>query len=207
MVKTTVLGFAAAALLASVADAFVPTSPMLALRSVAGVCRAQTSLRSGRVAPSMAMEVDQPAPDFDLPSDSGSNVSLKSLAGKWIVLYFYPKADSAGCTTQAKNYQADVEDYRGTGAEVIGISTDPVDALQSFKAKYGLTFSLLSDKDGKVAEAYQSTIKLPFLGTFANRNTFIIDPQGVLRQEYNKVDPKMDSIVAFARLKELQNPK
>jgi len=86
-------------------------------------------------------------------------------------------------------------------------STDSVDKLQVFKAKHKLTYPLLSDKDASVIKAYDSALSLPFLGTFANRNTYIIDPQGNLREAYAKVDPKMDSIVAFARLKELQNPK
>lgn len=157
----------------------------------------------------MSLAEETKAPSFNLPSDDGSSVSLQSILddGKWAIVYFYPKAGDQGCTTQAKNYQQDYGDYCGTGAEVVGVSTDSVDKLKSFKSEQGVTFPLLSDKDGAVAEAYQSSLKIPFLGTFAKRNTFIIDPQGMVRKAYTSVDPKMDSIVVFAQLKELQNPK
>eukprot|EP00277_Geminigera_cryophila_P012855 CAMPEP_0179441238 /NCGR_PEP_ID=MMETSP0799-20121207/24821_1 /TAXON_ID=46947 /ORGANISM="Geminigera cryophila, Strain CCMP2564" /LENGTH=157 /DNA_ID=CAMNT_0021225355 /DNA_START=148 /DNA_END=621 /DNA_ORIENTATION=+ len=147
------------------------------------------------------------APGFDLPSDSGKNLSLKSLRGKWVVVYFYPKVFTQGCTCQAEAYQKDVDDFRSKNCEVVGISTNPMDKIQEFKLKYGLSFPMLADRECSVVESYGAAIKLPFIGTFANRFTYIIDPQGTLRATFGNVDPKMDSIVCYARLLELQNPK
>ena len=115
-----------------------------------------------------------------------------------------PKAFTQGCTCQAEGFQKDASEIRKLGAEIVGVSTDPVSKLDEFAKAYGLTFPLLSDENGKTAEAYGSALKLPFVGTFANRKTFIIDPKSQLRFAFDSVDAKKSSSDVIAKLKELQ---
>src|SRR4030088_3850524 len=123
------------------------------------------------------------APGFTLPSQEGSAVSLKDYRGKWVVLYFYPKDQTPGCTREAHNFQADSAKYAQRDAGVLGVSADNVDSHKRFCAKEGLNFKLLADTSHKVTEAYGSLTNLG-VAKFAARHTFIIDPNGKIAKVY-----------------------
>ena len=132
--------------------------------------------------------VGQPAPDFSLTTGDGSQVSLKDFRGKWIVLYFYPKDFTSGCTMEAHNFQRDLSKYDQSGAVILGVSVDSAQSHKDFCAKEGLNFKLLADPDAKVSAEYGST--MDYKGAkMAARNTFIIDPQGKIAKVYTGVKP------------------
>ena len=135
--------------------------------------------------------VSAPAPTFTLPSNAGRDISNADLKGKWSVLYFYPGDFTSGCTLEAQNFEKNADAIRALGAEIYGVSVDSIDKHLDFKKKYGLSFPLLSDKDGKVSEAYGSALKIPFMGTFSNRQTYIIDPEGNLRWVFTDVESRL----------------
>lgn len=138
----------------------------------------------------MSLQPGAKAPDFDLPTDGGSNVSLKALAGKTVVLYFYPKDDTSGCTSEAKAFSEAKAQFDKAGAVVIGASKDSVASHAKFRAKYDLTIALASDVDGKVVEAYGAWVEKSMYGRKymgIERSTFLIDGQGVLRRAWRKV--------------------
>jgi peroxiredoxin Q/BCP len=143
------------------------------------------------------------APDFTLPSQQGTPVSLKDYRGQWIVLYFYPKDQTPGCTREAHNFQADQSKYTERKAVVLGVSVDSVDSHKKFCAKEGLNFKLLADSDGKVSQAYGSLTDLAVV-KFAKRNTFLIDPNGKVAKAYTSVDPARHSGEVLAALDQLQ---
>src|SRR6266705_2229509 len=128
------------------------------------------------------------APDFSLSTSDGSQVSLKDFRGKWVVLYFYPKDMTSGCTIEAKNFQRDLDKYNQTGAVVLGVSVDNPDSHKQFCAKEGLTFKLLADPGGKISAQYGSTMEYQG-ATMAARNTFIINPEGKIAKVYTGVKP------------------
>jgi len=136
--------------------------------------------------------VGQAAPTFTLPSQDGTPVSLESYHGKWVVLYFYPKDMTPGCTIEAHNFQRDQAKYDAANAVILGVSVDTPDSHKQFCTKEGLTFHLLADPDHKVVDAYGS---LGHFGpmTIANRNTFLIDPTGKIVKVWTKVDPSVHS--------------
>jgi peroxiredoxin Q/BCP len=143
------------------------------------------------------------APNFTLPSEDGTPVSLDQFRGKWVVLYFYPKDFTTGCTIEAHNFQRDQPQYAKRGAVVIGVSVDTVGSHKEFCAKEGLSFKLLSDTEHKVVQEYGSTMS--FGGhEIAARNTFIIDPQGKIVDEYTGVNPNKHSEEVLAELDTLQ---
>lgn len=132
--------------------------------------------------------VGQKAPTFTLPSQNGTPISLKQYRGKWVVLYFYPRDMTSGCTIEAHNFQNAQSDFDAKNAVILGVSVDSTSSHQQFCAKDGLTFHLLSDTDHKVVSEYGS------LGGYngvaiANRNTFLIDPKGRIAKVWTKVDP------------------
>ena len=138
------------------------------------------------------IEPGQAAPDFTLPDQDGNAVALSQLRGRTVVLYFYPKADTPGCTTQACGVRDHAPDYEAAGAVVLGVSRDPVPRLRAFADKYGLAFPLLSDEDHAVAEAYGVWVEKSMYGRkfFGNeRTTFVIDAEGVVREVLRKVRP------------------
>jgi peroxiredoxin Q/BCP len=148
-------------------------------------------------------EVGKPAPDFNLPNNEGKAMSLKDFKGKWVVLYFYPKDFTAGCTIQAKNFQRDIAKYEKINAVVVGVSVDDVESHKGFCEKEGLHFKLLADVGGKVSEAYGSVME--YNGNkLSARNTFIIDPQGKVAKVFLKVKPMPHSEEVLAALAELQ---
>src|SRR5580658_2982448 len=143
------------------------------------------------------------APDFTLPSEEGSPVSLKDYRGKWVVLYFYPKDQTPGCSREAHNFQVDQSKYAGHNAVVLGVSLDSVDSHKKFCAKEGLNFKLLSDTNHKVTESYGSLTNLGVV-KFATRHTFLIDPSGKIAKAYTSVDPARHSDEVLAELDALQ---
>ena len=132
--------------------------------------------------------VGQDAPTFTLPSQDGSPISLDQFRGKWVVLYFYPKDMTSGCTIEAHKFQDALPQFDSKNAVILGVSVDTVDSHKQFCTKDSLTFHLLADPDHKVVSAYGS---LGAFGpmTIANRNTFLIDPQGKIAKVWVKVSP------------------
>ncbi len=143
------------------------------------------------------------APDFTLPSQEGSSVSLKDYRGKWVVLYFYPKDQTPGCSREAHNFQVDQPKYAERNAVVLGVSLDSVDSHKKFCAKEGLNFKLLADTDHKVTDSYGSLTNLGLV-KFAARHTFLIDPTGKVAKAYTSVDPAKHSAEVLAELDLLQ---
>ena len=143
------------------------------------------------------------APDFTLPSQEGSPVSLKDYRGKWLVLYFYPKDFSSGCTIEAHNFQRDQPQYQQRNAVVLGVSVDSTNSHKQFCAKEGLNFKLLADTDHKVSTAYGSLTNLGLV-KFASRHTFIINPEGKVAKVFTEVNPNKHSEEVLAALAELQ---
>jgi peroxiredoxin Q/BCP len=138
------------------------------------------------------IEPGQPAPDFTLPDQHGNRVSLADLRGKDVVLYFYPKADTPGCTTQACGVRDHRGDYEKLGAVVLGISPDPVKRVKKFHDGQGLNFTLLADEDHAVCEAYGVWVEKSMYGkTYMGieRSTFVIGPDGKIEHVFRKVKP------------------
>lgn len=138
------------------------------------------------------LEAGQPAPDFTLPADDGSSVSLADLRGTTVALYFYPKDDTTGCTTQACEFRDMRDDYDAAGVRVIGVSPDPPTSHVRFRDRHGLPFTLLSDVDHSTAEAYGAWVQKSMYGrTYmgVERSTFVIGPDGVIRSALYKVKP------------------
>ena len=146
------------------------------------------------------------APAFTLSSQDGSTVSLRDLRGKWVVVYFYPKDFTSGCTLEAHNFQRDRERYQQKNAVILGVSIDTVDSHKGFCAKEGLSFKLLADPERVVASQYGALTSRERAG-FAARNTFLIDPRGVVRKVYLKVQPATHSEEVLADLARLQAAK
>src|SRR5580692_10994230 len=147
-----------------------------------------------------------PAPAFTLPSQEGAQVSLDQFKGKWVVLYFYPKDFTGGCTIEAHNFQRDIDKYTQMNAAIVGVSVDNVDSHKSFCTKEGLNFKLLADPNHAVVEKYGSIMEYNGM-TIAARNTFLIDPTGVIRKVYVKVSPQGHSDEVLAELQKLQSAK
>ena len=147
-------------------------------------------------------QAGQPAPDFTLPSQDGSAVSLKDFRGKWVVLYFYPKDNTHGCTIEAHNFQRDLEKYLQNNAVVVGVSVDSADSHQDFCAKQGLTFKLLADTQKQVSAQYGSLRNLVAIKMSA-RNTFLIDPEGKIEKVWIGVDPGKHSEEVLTTLTDL----
>lgn len=143
------------------------------------------------------------APALSLPSQGGSTISLDQNRGKWVVLYFYPKDFTSGCTLEAHNFQRDIEKYRTANAVILGVSLDSVDSHKGFCSKEGLNFKLLSDVDHAVTKTYGSLMTVKD-HDYAARNTFLIDPSGVIRKVYLKVNPATHSDDVLADLGRLQ---
>jgi thioredoxin-dependent peroxiredoxin len=160
-----------------------------------------------------AMAADTPppaagtaAPNFTLPNQEGAQVSLDQFKGKWVVLYFYPKDFTSGCTVEAHNFQRDLDKYTAKNAVIVGVSVDTVDSHKSFCTKEGLNFKLLADPDHSVVQKYGSVMDYNGM-TIAARNTFLIDPNGVIRKVYMKVNPQGHSQEVLADLDKLEASK
>ena len=152
------------------------------------------------------VEKGQEAPDFTLPDQDGNPVTLSELRGQPVVLYFYPKADTPGCTTQACGIRDHRAEYERAGARVLGVSPDPVSAVKKFADKYNLGFTLLADEDHSVADLFgvwgeKKLYGKTYLGV--RRATFIIDPEGAIAHVVPKASPKTHDDVVLAALAEL----
>ncbi|MFM6060225.1 MAG: peroxiredoxin [Microcystis aeruginosa] len=144
--------------------------------------------------------LNQPAPDFTLPTNTGEgNISLSDYRGKWVVLYFYPKDFTPGCTLEARRFQQDLPKYTAKNTQVLGVSADDVDSHAEFCDSEGLKFPLLADTTGDVSKAYGS-----WMGYVSLRHTYLIDPDGILKEIYLGVNPAIHSAEVLARLEELQ---
>jgi len=144
--------------------------------------------------------LNRPAPDFTLPTNTGEgNISLSDYRGKWVVLYFYPKDFTPGCTLEARRFQQDLPKYMAKNTQILGVSADDVDSHAEFCDSEGLKFPLLADTTGDVSKAYGS-----WMGYVSLRHTYLIDPQGILKEIYLGVNPAIHSAEVLARLEELQ---
>jgi thioredoxin-dependent peroxiredoxin len=143
------------------------------------------------------------APDFTLPSQDGSQVSLKDYRGKWVVLYFYPRDFTSGCTIEAQHFQRDLPQYAQRNAIVLGVSVDSSDSHRKFCAKEGLQFKLLADTEHRVSRQYGSLLNLG-VTQLATRHTFLISPEGKIESAYMKVNPNHHSQELLTALDQLQ---
>ena len=186
----------------------------LGLRDRAGAGR--RGARRGRERPGpgarghrVVLEAGASAPDFTLPDQDGNEVSLSGLKDQTVVLYFYPRADTPGCTTQACGVRDRTADYKTAGARVIGVSPDTVEAEKKFADKFDLDFALLADADHAVAERYGTWVEKSMYGKKymgVQRATFIVDPEGKIAKVFPKVSPKTHDEVVLAALGELAAP-
>jgi peroxiredoxin Q/BCP len=145
--------------------------------------------------------MNEPAPEFTLPTNTGDGeVSLSDYRGKWVVLYFYPKDFTPGCTLEAQRFQRDLPKYIKRNAQILGVSADDINSHAEFCDSEGLKFPLLADTEGKVSKAYGS-----WMGVVSMRHTFIIDPKGIIRETFLGVRPAIHSTEVLARLDELRS--
>jgi peroxiredoxin Q/BCP len=157
------------------------------------------AMRTGDKAPSSGA----PAPDFTLNSQDGKPLSLHDLRGKWIVLYFYPKDFTSGCTKEAHNFQRDLAQYEQKNAVILGVSVQDEATHQRFCAKEALSFKLLADTKYAVSSSYDSLVNLG-VAKLSARHTFLIDPAGVVRKTYLNVNAEKHSAEVLADLEQLQ---
>jgi peroxiredoxin Q/BCP len=176
---------------------------ILLISFIAVVAVATVALFTVHAADQTLPTVGQVAPTFTLPSQDGSQISLDSFHGKWVVLYFYPKDMTTGCTIEAHNFQRDQSKFDADNAVILGVSVDTPDSHKQFCTKEGLTFRLLADPEHKVVDAYGSLGHFA-TWTIANRNTFLIDPSGKIVKVWTKVDPSHHSEEVLAALAELK---
>jgi peroxiredoxin Q/BCP len=149
------------------------------------------------------------APNFDLPDQNDDLISLANLRGQTVVLYFYPRADTPGCTTQACSVRDRSAEYKAGGARVIGVSPDPVEKVAKFSGKFDLDFTLLADADHAVADAYGTWVEKSMYGKKymgVQRATFIIGPDGKIAKVFPKVSPKTHDNIVLKALAELAAP-
>jgi thioredoxin-dependent peroxiredoxin len=158
-----------------------------------------SAMSTGKKAPASGT----PAPDFTLNSQDGKALSLHDLRGKWVVLYFYPKDFTSGCTKEAHNFQRDLAQYEQKNAIILGVSVQDEATHQKFCAKEGLSFKLLADTNYKVSSSYDSLVNLG-VAKLSSRHTFLIDPAGVIRKTYLNVNAEKHSAEVLADLAQLQ---
>ena len=151
-----------------------------------------------------APTVGTEAPAFTLPDQNGKPVSLSEYRGRWVVLYFYPKDGTPGCTTEACEFRDNVFAFREIGATILGISVDNVESHEQFAARYHLPFTILADSEKNVARQYGVLHRMLGVMELARRETFIVDPQGRVAKHYREVDPGSHSKQVMADLKALQ---
>ncbi len=171
---------------------------VIVLLAAVAVVRA---MRTGEKAPSSGT----PAPDFTLNSQDGKPLALHNLRGKWVVLYFYPKDFTSGCTREAHNFQRDLSQYEHKNAIILGVSVQDEVTHQRFCAKEGLSFKLLADTNYEVSSSYDSLVNLG-VAKLSSRHTFLIDPAGVVRKAYLNVNAEKHSAEVLADLAQLQQP-
>jgi peroxiredoxin Q/BCP len=146
----------------------------------------------------------KPAPDFKLQDQNGKWHTPADHRGKWVVLYFYPKDDTPGCTTQACTFRDDIFKFRAAGAEVLGVSVQDIGSHAEFAKKYSLPFPLLADVDKSTAKSYGVLASHALLGEYSKRDTFLIDPKGVIVKHYPGVKPAENSAQVLAEIERLK---
>ena len=151
-----------------------------------------------------SIDVGQPAPDIALPSTSGKTVKLSDFKGSWLVLYFYPKAFTPGCTAESCSLRDANDEIKKRGAVILGISVDDLEMQKQFKAKHKMPFDLLSDSKREMAKAFKT---LALGGLFAQRKTFIVNPEGQIAYIFDQVNPAMHSQQVLTILNRLQDSK
>ena len=171
--------------------------------SFVAVCAQEKPAPTPSTAATTAPQAGEMAPDFALANDEGKLVSLKQYRGKWVVLYFYPKDFTSGCTIEAQNFKRDSASYDKANAVILGVSTDTVESHKSFCEKEGLNFKLLADTENKVSEMYGSVMEYQGKKLSA-RNTFLIAPDGKIAKVFMKVKPMTHSEEVLAAIAELQ---
>jgi thioredoxin-dependent peroxiredoxin len=172
-------------------------------RILHGAAVALVALLAGAAMAADPPAVGTPAPAFKLQDQTGQWHALSDYKGKWVVLYFYPKDNTPGCTTQACEFRDNIFAYREIGAVILGVSIDDVASHKAFSDQHSLPFPILADSGKKTATAYGTLTTHPVYGEFAQRDTFIIDPEGRVAKHYVKVDPKGHSELVLADLKQL----
>jgi peroxiredoxin Q/BCP len=161
------------------------------MKRFASLSLAAALLLSTAIAPAMSADSLTPgttAPSFTLPSQDNTPISLSEYKGKWVVLYFYPKDMTSGCTLEAHNFQRDLDKYKAANAVVLGVSLDTADSHKTFCTKESLTFKLLADPNRKAVDAYGVPVKNYGTTKFAARQTFLINPEGVIVKTWPNVD-------------------
>jgi peroxiredoxin Q/BCP len=189
-------------------------SRLSALRSKASLIRAEfapafalglaLALAPGGTVQAAAPAVGAAAPAFTLPDQDGKRVSLSDYRGKWVVLYFYPKDGTPGCTTEACEFRDNIFAFRDAGAVILGISVDSVDSHKEFAKEHRLPFTLLADSEKQVARNYGVLHRMLGVMELARRETFIVDPQGRVAKHYREVDPGSHSKQVLGDIKSLQ---
>jgi peroxiredoxin Q/BCP len=172
-------------------------------RLVHGAAIVLATLLAGAALAAEPPSVGSPAPGFRLQDQAGKWHSLSDYRGKWVVLYFYPKDNTPGCTTQACGFRDNIFAYRDIGAVILGISVDDVASHKAFAEQHGLPFTLLADPDKSVTRAYGTLKEYVGIAKLARRDTFIIDPRGNVAKHYQDVDPEGHSGIVLADLKRL----
>ncbi len=147
-----------------------------------------------------------PAPDFSLKSQDQTQVSLKDYRGKWVVLYFYPKDFTSGCTLEAHNFQRDQAEYARRNAVILGVSLDSAESHKNFCAKEGLNFKLLADTSHQVSKQYGSLMNFGII-QISSRHTFLIDPQGNIAHAFTSVNPSRHSSEMLAAIDDLEKTR
>ena len=148
--------------------------------------------------------IGSPAPEFELSDQNGQLHSLEDYRDQWVVLYFYPKDNTPGCTTEACEFRDNIFAFRDLNAQILGVSLDDVDSHKAFAEEYGLPFPLLADIDGATSTAYGVKTRM-FGMTVAKRQTFIIGPDGTVAKHYENVDPDTHSTQVLADLADLRS--
>jgi peroxiredoxin Q/BCP len=172
-------------------------------RILHGAAAAVAALLAGVALAADPPAVGSPAPAFKLQDQSGKWHSLSDYQGKWVVLYFYPKDNTPGCTTQACEFRDNIFAYRELGAAILGVSVDDVASHKSFSEQHSLPFPILADSDKSVTTAYGTLKEYVGIAKMARRDTFIIDPQGRVAKHYHDVKPAGHSEIVLADLKQL----
>lgn len=175
------------------------------MKSIPGILSAIALLFAGStIAFSEQPAAGAAAPDFELSDQDGDIHSIEDYRGQWVVLYFYPKDGTPGCTTEACEFRDNIFAFRDKNSQILGVSLDDEESHKEFSEKHGLPFPLLADTEGNVADAYG--VKSRMMGmTVAKRQTFIIDPDGIIARHYEKVDPEAHSTQVLADLDVLQS--
>lgn len=177
------------------------------MKSIPGMLSAIALLFAGStIALSEQLAAGSAAPDFELSDQDGDIHSIEDYRGQWVVLYFYPKDDTPGCTTEACEFRDNIFAFREKNSQILGVSLDDEESHKEFSEKHGLPFPLLADSQGNVADAYG--VKSRMMGiTVAKRQTFLIDPDGNIARHYEKVDPEAHSKQVLADLDLLQSTR